>query len=144
MTVTLSKAQIEALSVELAKYGLVVKPAPRARQTISANSLEGQIARIRGMTFKTAGVKAAIMRNLRTAILVREARKMPCLETVLSYFGFKVNQVTPWPGVGPRWQYLANANPVAMLTYQPDNSPKRHVFKAPLWPTKSVYEPKEA
>jgi hypothetical protein len=65
MTVTLSKAQIEALKVELGKYGLDVRAITKPRKAKATDELAERIARVQAMSFKTAGVKASIIRTLK-------------------------------------------------------------------------------
>lgn len=66
MTVTLSKAQIEALKVELGKYGLEVR-VPTRRKAKAADELSERIARLRAMKFKTASVKVGLLYTLKKA-----------------------------------------------------------------------------
>jgi ABC-type uncharacterized transport system auxiliary subunit len=70
MTVTLSKAQIEALRVELAQYGLDVRPKPKPRN--SACEISARIAELRKMTFKAQSAfwKTAQIRNLTTRMKI--------------------------------------------------------------------------
>jgi hypothetical protein len=109
MTITLSKAQIEALSVELGRYGLVVRPAPKPRA--EACEISERIAKLKAMSFKTAGVKSAILRNLSRVKKEGWANEK---------YGF--NELD-YPPMGKRWDCVHNAynwrSGRLLLTYQP-------------------------
>jgi hypothetical protein len=80
MTVQLSKEQIDAIKVELRKYGLNVLPIPgrgKAKAEASevsplsaheAKAVKARITDLQGMRFKTAGIKARLMRNYKTVL----------------------------------------------------------------------------
>ena len=106
MTVTLSKAQIEALKVELGKYGLSVSVMSR-KAVLS--KLDEQIARVQGMTFKTAGVKKAMLDNLKTAKRAGDwkAANPGTITELLAMFGRRLEDVQPWADT--RWECLRNA-----------------------------------
>ena len=111
MTVTLSKAQIEALKVELGKYGLSVSVMSRkalARKAV-LSKLDEQIARVQGMTFKTAGLKKAMLDNLKTAKRAGDwkAANPGTITELLAMFGRRLEDVQPWADT--RWECLRNA-----------------------------------
>lgn len=133
MTVQLSKDQIAALRVELKKYGLNVLPLPKSRggtpgaktAAPADDPIERQIARLRKMKFKTAGVKAGIIKTLKLAQRVREARKRPNLGALLAMFGVKLQAVATWPEAGPdqNWQALRNGLPRGTLALPAPEAP---------------------
>lgn len=83
MTHTLSKEQIDAIKVELKKYGLNVLPMPgrgKAKaeaiedtstsplSAIEADNVRFRISQLQAMKFKTAGIKSRLLRNYKTVL----------------------------------------------------------------------------
>jgi hypothetical protein len=101
--------------------GSVIFPKPKAGAVAKCkpDHLEAQITRLRGMTFKTAGVKSSLISNLKNAIKIREFhRAHPVdLSDALAMFGVKLRDVSPWPDAGEaqRGQCLANGLPTGRL-----------------------------
>jgi hypothetical protein len=121
MTIQLTKEQIDAIKVELRKYGLNVLPLPgrgkakAARVIVDGGDLEQRIARVQAMKFKTAGVKAAILRTLKLAKRCRDwnAANPVSIGDLLPMFGVRLQDVQPWPetaGFEQRWQALRNGS----------------------------------
>jgi hypothetical protein len=107
--------------------GSVIFPKPKAG-TIprgKPDHLEAQLARLRKMTFKTAGVKSGMVRNIQLAIKCRDWHKAHPVDLTdaLAMFGVKPQDVHPWPDAGPdqRGKCLANALPTGRLalTFRP-------------------------
>jgi hypothetical protein len=109
MTVQLTKAQIDAIKVELARVGLTVSVARQAKSI--APEIDARIARLRKMTFKTASIKGEMMRTL-----TRIKKEGSSNEK----FGF--NELD-YPPMGKRWNCLNNAfnwrSGRKLLTHQP-------------------------
>lgn len=98
--------------------GSVIFPKPKgetATKRGKPDHLEAQIARLRGMAFKTAGVKASMIRNLKTAIQCRDWRAAHPVDLAdaLAMFGVKLQDVRPWGA--DRGQCLANGLPNGRL-----------------------------
>jgi hypothetical protein len=109
MTVQLSKAQLDAIKVELAKVGLSVTVARKPKSI--ASEVDARIARLRKMTFKTASIKGEMMRTL--ARIKKEGSSN-------EKFGFSEFD---YPPMGKRWDCLNNAynwrSGRKLLTHQP-------------------------
>jgi len=122
MTVQITPEQMAEIKrlVKLAG-GSVIFPKPKGESATRCkpDHLEAQLARLRKMTFKTAGVKSGMWRNIQNAIKCRDwHRAHPVdLANALAMFGVKVRDVTPWPDNGPdqRGKCLANALPTGRL-----------------------------
>lgn len=148
MTIQLTKEQIDAIKVELRKYGLNVLPMPgrgkaKAAVIVNGGDLEQRIARLQKMVFKTAGVKSRIMASLRLAKRCRDyhAANPFDLGSLLSMFGVRLQSVNPWPageGYEQRWQALRNgfSEPCLMLPAPSSNEMPRGVFADAAMQTK--------
>jgi hypothetical protein len=126
--------------------GSVIFPKAKAKagaiSRVKPDHLEAQLARLAKMQFKTAGVKSAMVRNLKLAIKCRDwhAAHPVDLADALALFGVKLQHVQPWGA--DRGECLANGiGKQLALTYQPSHAAKRYLYHAPLWQTKSVYDP---
>lgn len=106
MTQTLSKATLDALRVELAQYGLDIKKISKARKFDC--ELEARIAHVQAMQFKTAGVKAGIVRALKLAKKARDwkAANPGTITELLAMFGLGI---TGFEWASTRPQILVNA-----------------------------------
>jgi hypothetical protein len=116
MTVQLTKEQIDAIKVELRKYGLNVLPMPgrgKAKAVETASPLSARIAEVSKMKFKTAGVKMAILKSLKLRLRSEQYRAANPYDfgTLLGMFGVSLGAIKPWPcgeGFDQRWQALRN------------------------------------
>lgn len=138
MTVQLTKEQIDAIKVELRKYGLNVLLLPgkrgrHIRNTAKAlprvDDLQARIAQVRAMHFKTAGAKARIIKTLQLAKRCRDyhAANPYDLGALLAMFGVRLQNVNPWPegeGHGQRWRALANAKVKALPAPSTPSEPR--------------------
>lgn len=155
MTEQLTSNAIDALIATLRSGDVAPTPKPivsrpaakpkRSSVTVADTGADiaERIKRIQAMKFRTAGVKTAMLRTLkaRQAIDAWHAVHPGSITGLLAMFGVRLKDVQPW--AGSRWECLANGigrNATLRLTYQPA-IPRRTEFEAPLWRTRSVYEP---
>jgi hypothetical protein len=116
--------------------GSVIFPKAKAKagaiSRVKPDHLEAQLARLAKMQFKTAGVKSAMVRNLKLAIKCRDWRAAhPVdLSDALAMFGVKPQDVNPWPDNGPdqRGQCLANGLPNGRLALPAPREPDPRVY----------------